>query len=148
MNIFVDFQQRVAALLAGIVKAGNLPETLDLTRFVVEPPRDSTHGDLSTNAAMVYAKEAKAAGSNPRALAVEIAAGLTEFPDVAQAEVAGPGFINIRLTPDVYIGVLRAVLNDSARFGAGVAADASPVNVEYVSANPTGPMHEIGRAHV
>jgi arginyl-tRNA synthetase len=145
MNIFVDFQQRVAALLAGIVKAGNLPEALDLTRFVVEPPRDSTHGDLSTNAAMVYAKEAKAAGSNARALAVEIAAGLAQFSDVAQAEVAGPGFINIRLKPDVYIGVLRAVLNESARFGAGAETGASPVNVEYVSANPTGPMH-VGHA--
>jgi arginyl-tRNA synthetase len=145
MNIFVDFQQRVAGLLAGIVRAGNLPETLDLARFVVEPPRDSTHGDLSTNAAMVYAKEAKAAGSNPRALAVEIAAGLTEFPDVAQAEVAGPGFINIRLKPEVYIDIFRAVLNEGLRFGLGPEADASPVNVEYVSANPTGPMH-VGHA--
>jgi arginyl-tRNA synthetase len=78
MNIFVDFQQRIAALLARVVNAGNLPKALDLTRFVVEPPRDSSHGDLATNAAMVYAKEAKAAGSNPRALAVEIAAGLAE----------------------------------------------------------------------
>jgi len=74
MNIFMDFQQRVAVMLTTIVKAGNLPQTLDLQRFVVEPPRDPAHGDLSTNAAMVYAKEAKASGSNSRALAVEIAA--------------------------------------------------------------------------
>src|SRR5579863_5746509 len=101
MNLFVDFQQRVAALLAGAIEAGVLPDTLDLGRFVVEPPRDSAHGDLATNAAMVYAKEAAANGSNPRALAVRIAAGLAEFPDVERAEVAGPGFINIRLKPDV-----------------------------------------------
>src|SRR5580704_13285211 len=115
MNIFMDFQRRVAGLLAGIVEAGNLPQALDLTRFVVEPPRDAEHGDLSTNAAMVYAKEAKAAGSNPRALAVEIAARLAEFPDVERAEVAGPGFINIRLKSEVYVGVLRAVLNEGRR---------------------------------
>jgi arginyl-tRNA synthetase len=145
MNIFVDFQQRVGALLAGIVEAGNLPQALDLSRFVIEPPRDAEHGDLSTNAAMVYAKEAKAAGSNPRALAVEIAAGLAKFPDVERAEVAGPGFINIRLKPDVYLGILRDVLNEGLRFGAGAASADGPINVEYVSANPTGPMH-VGHA--
>jgi arginyl-tRNA synthetase len=145
MNIFVDFQQRIATLLAGIVKAGNLPQTLDLARFVVEPPRDPSHGDLSTNAAMVYAKEAKAAGSTARALAAEIAAGLAEYADVDQADVAGPGFINMRLKSEVYGGVLRAALIAGRRFGAGAAADVSPVNVEYVSANPTGPMH-VGHA--
>jgi arginyl-tRNA synthetase len=145
MNIFMDFQRRVAGLLAGVVAAGNLPQTLDLTRFVVEPPRDPEHGDLSTNAAMVYAKEAKAAGSNPRTLAVEIAAGLAVFAVVENAEVAGPGFINIRLRPEVYVGVLRAVLDEGRRFGAGAAAEAGPINVEYVSANPTGPMH-VGHA--
>src|SRR5216684_5623245 len=97
MNIFADFQERIASHLARIVASGRLPADLDLGRFVVEPPRDAEHGDLSTNAAMVYAKEAKAAGSNPRALAIEIAEGLAKFPDVERAEVAGPGFINIRL---------------------------------------------------
>ena len=145
MNIFVDFQQRIAALLAGVIRAGRLPQTLDLARFVVEPPRDPSHGDLSTNAAMVYAKEAKAAGSSARALALEIAAGLAEFADVEEADVAGPGFINMRLKPEVYAGVLRAALIEGRRFGAGEADDASPVNVEYVSANPTGPMH-VGHA--
>jgi arginyl-tRNA synthetase len=145
MNIFVDFQQRIAALLAGVIKAGRLPQTLDLARFVVEPPRDPSHGDLSTNAAMVYAKEAKAAGSSARALALEIAAGLAEFADVEEADVAGPGFINMRLKPEVYAGVLRAALIEGRRFGAGEADDVSPVNVEYVSANPTGPMH-VGHA--
>jgi arginyl-tRNA synthetase len=145
MNIFVDFQQRIAVLLAGIVEAGNLPRTLDLGRFVVEPPRDPGHGDLSTNAAMVYAKEAKAAGSNARALAAEIAAALAAMSDVVQAEVAGPGFINIRLKPDVYVGILRSVLSEGLRYGAGVQTDSAPINVEYVSANPTGPMH-VGHA--
>ena len=92
MNVFADFQARVAALIEKRIEAGELPHDLDLARFVVEPPRDAAHGDLSTNAAMVYAKEAKAAGSNPRALAERLAADLAAEPDVAKAEVAGPGF--------------------------------------------------------
>jgi arginyl-tRNA synthetase len=144
MNIFVDFQQRIAALLEEMAAAGRLPAPLDLSRFTVEPPREAAHGDLSTNAAMVFAKEAKAAGLNPRQLAVEIAAALAEEPDVDQAEVAGPGFINIRLKPVVFESVLRSVLAEEARFGAGAPAG-EPINVEYVSANPTGPMH-VGHA--
>jgi arginyl-tRNA synthetase len=144
MNIFADFQQRIAALLEDIVASGGLPRDLDLGRFTVEPPREAAHGDLSTNAAMVYAKEAKAAGSNPRALATEIAAGLAEQADVDQAEVAGPGFINIRLKPLVFENILRAVLAEGPKFGRG-APTSDLVNVEYVSANPTGPMH-VGHA--
>ncbi|HLH48963.1 MAG TPA: arginine--tRNA ligase, partial [Roseiarcus sp.] len=144
MNIFADFQRRIAALLEDIAAAGGLPAPLDLGRFTVEPPREAAHGDLSTNAAMVFAKEAKAAGSNPRALATEIAAGLAEQSDVDQAEVAGPGFINIRLKPVVFENVLRSVLAEGRRFGAGAPAG-EPINVEYVSANPTGPMH-VGHA--
>ncbi|MGD0721447.1 MAG: arginine--tRNA ligase [Roseiarcus sp.] len=145
MNIFVDFQRRVAGLLAALATAGALPDDLDLARFVVEPPRDPAHGDLATNAAMVYAREAKAAGSNPRALAERIVAGLAGFPEVARAEVAGPGFINIRLKPEVYARVLRAALVEGGRYGAGAPDPTGPVNVEYVSANPTGPMH-VGHA--
>src|SRR5579863_8697310 len=144
MNIFADFQRRITTLLEGIVAAGGLPNSIDLERFVVEPPREAAHGDLSTNAAMVYAKEAKAAGSNARTLATEIAAGLAEQEDVDQVEVAGPGFINIRLKPVVYQDVLRSVLKAGARFGAA-APSGEPINVEYVSANPTGPMH-VGHA--
>jgi arginyl-tRNA synthetase len=144
MNIFADFQRRVAALLEDVIVAGGLPKTIDLTRFVVEPPREAAHGHLSTNAAMVYAKEAKAAGSSARELAIEIAAGLAEQEDVDQAEVAGPGFINIRLKPVVFENVLRSVLSDAGRFGA-LASSGEKVNVEYVSANPTGPMH-VGHA--
>ena len=83
MNIFADFEARVAAVLAARVAAGLLPQGLDLTRFVVEPPRDPAHGDLATNAAMVYAKEAKAAGSSPRALAESLGLGLQGTPGVA-----------------------------------------------------------------
>ena len=111
MNVFADFQARVGALIEKRIEAGELPHDLDLARFVVEPPRDAAHGDLSTNAAMVYAKEAKAAGSNPRALAERLAADLAAEPDVAKAEVAGPGFINIVLKPEVYEKVLNAVLD-------------------------------------
>src|SRR5260370_23060981 len=99
MNIFADFQSRVSALLERRVAGGELPRDLDLGGFVVEPPREAAHGDLSTNAAMVYAREAKTAGSSPRALAAGLAADLAQATDVLKAEVAGPGFINIVLRP-------------------------------------------------
>ena len=145
MNIFADFQSRIAGLLEKRIAAGELPRDLDLGRFVVEPPREAAHGDLSTNAAMVYAQEAKQAGSNPRALAAALVADLRGEPDVLKAEVAGPGFINIVLRPEVYEQVLKTVLIQGARFGAGAPSSEGPVNVEYVSANPTGPMH-VGHA--
>jgi arginyl-tRNA synthetase len=140
MNIYADFHARVAGLLKSIIASGRLPADLDLTRFVVEPPRDSAHGDLSVNAAMVYAKEAKAHFANPRQLATELAISLADDPDVDQAEVAGPGFLNIRLKPHVFAKILDAVLGEGTNFGAGGAAPGK-INVEYVSANPTGPMH-------
>ncbi len=116
---FCGFPGARAALIEKRIETGELPRDLDLARFVVEPPRDATHGDLSTNAAMVYAKEAKAVGSNPRALAERLAADLAAEPDVAKAQVAGPGFINIVLKPEVYERVLSAVLTQEAAFGAG-----------------------------
>ena len=140
MNIFAIFHDRVAAVLSRFAGEGRLPEGLDVSRFVVEPPRDLAHGDLAINAAMVYAKEAKASFGNPRQLATEIAFALAVDADVAQAEVAGPGFINVTLKPEVYARLLQSILVEGAAFGRG-AADPSPVNVEYVSANPTGPMH-------
>ena len=140
MNIFADFTTRIAAILQGMIDAGRLPAGLDLARFVVEPPRDASHGDLSANAAMVFAKEAKAHFANPRQLATEIAYALVGMPDVAQAEVAGPGFVNITLKPAVFIDVLRAVMAAGSDFGR-VKGQGEKINVEYVSANPTGPMH-------
>ena len=139
MNLFAEFQTRVATILREIAASGRLPGDLDLGRFVVEPTKDAAHGDLATNAAMVYAKEAKAHFPNPRQLATEIAFALAQDQDVENAEVAGPGFINIRLKHSVYADVLRACLKDAA-YGQGRGLPGK-VNVEYVSANPTGPMH-------
>jgi arginyl-tRNA synthetase len=141
MNLFADIHARIARILAGIAADGRLPEGIDLSRFTVEPPRDPSHGDFASNAAMVFAKEAKAHFSNPRQLATEIAFSLANEPDIDRAEVAGPGFINIVMQPHAFHRVLRASLADG-RYGAGEQPAGAPkVNVEYVSANPTGPMH-------
>ena len=143
MNIFAEFHARIAAILDRYGKEGRLPPGLDLKRFVVEPPRDPSMGDLACNAAMVYAKEAKSFFANPRQLATELAFELTQEPDVDQAEVAGPGFLNIRLKARVFADLLRVILVEGPDFGRGAAGRvaSNKVNVEFVSANPTGPMH-------
>ncbi|MGH9208182.1 MAG: arginine--tRNA ligase, partial [Acidimicrobiales bacterium] len=143
MNLYAEFQDLIGSILRRIAAQGRMPENLDLQRFTVEPPRDPAHGDLSTNAAMVYAKEARSFFTNSRQLAVEIAAALSDNPDVAEAEVAGPGFINVRFKPAVFARVLRAALEQGPRFGRPALGGAKKLklNVEYVSANPTGPMH-------
>ncbi|MBA1156762.1 arginine--tRNA ligase [Microvirga mediterraneensis] len=138
MNIFGLFEKRVADALGRLAEAGRMPSGLDVSRVVVEPPRDSSHGDLATNAAMVLAKEAR---MNPRALAELLVADLKDDPRVTNVEIAGPGFINIRLAPSVLHEVLRAAVVDSDGFGRSGQGAGAPVNVEYVSANPTGPMH-------
>ena len=142
MNIFATFEARVRAAVQGLLRAGQLPEGLDLSRVVVEPPRDASHGDLATNAALVLAKEAK---TNPKALGEALAAELRKDPDVVEASVAGPGFINLRLAPDLFHAVVRAALSEGDAYGRGVRqaahGSAGRVNIEYVSANPTGPMH-------
>src|SRR5436305_13700942 len=145
MNIFAAFHERIGRHIDAIAASGRLPAGLDKSRFVVEPPRDPGHGDLASNVAMVLAKEGKPHFANPRQLASEIAGLLAEDPDVAEAEVAGPGFLNIRRKPHVFVRVLREVLARGWDFGrapadrAGRAAE--KVNVEYVSSKPTGPMH-------
>ena len=141
MNLFAEFQNRIAAILTGLADEGRLPPELDLSRFVVEPPRDAGHGDLATNVAMVYAREAKLHFASPRQLATEIAFILAQDPDVDAAEVAGPGFINIRLKRAVFAKVLAAAIAAGASYGRPAERPGEPVNVEYVSANPTGPMH-------
>ena len=143
MNLYAEFQDKIAAILRRIAASGRLPKDLDLGRFSVEPPRDPAHGDLATNAAMVYAKEARPAFASPRQLATEIAAALAEDPIVAEAEVAGPGFLNLRLKPAAFYAVLRAVLVQNQDFGRPDPAKTAQkkINIEYVSANPTGPMH-------
>jgi arginyl-tRNA synthetase len=141
MNIFNEFHDKIGAILAAIAAEGRLPGA-NLGRFVVEPPRDPQHGDLACNAAMLYAKAGSEFYANPRQLAVEIAAGLAADPDVEAAEVAGPGFINIRLRPQAFHRVLAAALRAGPQYGTiDRRAGEAPVNVEYVSANPTGPMH-------
>ncbi|WP_298956838.1 arginine--tRNA ligase [uncultured Methylobacterium sp.] len=137
MNIFAVFEERIGEALESLTRAGSLPEGLDRRRVVVEPPRDASHGDLATNAAMVLAKEAR---TNPKALAELIAAELRADPRVTEASVAGPGFINLRLDPAVFGDVVRAALAQGKAYGRG-GAGGPVVNVEYVSANPTGPMH-------
>ena len=138
MNLFETYSARVASALAALAERGALPAGLDLGRVVVEPTRDPAHGDLATNAAMVLAKEA---GTNPRALAALLVEELSRDPEIVSAEIAGPGFINLRLDPAVFTGVLKAAVEAGTEFGRGTAKGEPRINVEYVSANPTGPMH-------
>src|SRR5215813_2805943 len=137
-NIFAAVLDKVRAANDVLVADGVLPAGIDQSRIVVEPPRESAHGDMATNAAMVLAKDA---GAKPRALADAIAAKLRGDDLVAKAEVAGPGFINLTLKPAAWIDALRAVLAMGANYGRSDVGRGAAVNVEYVSANPTGPLH-------
>lgn len=138
MNIFETFSARLATVLTGLAEAGRLPAGLSLARVVVEPTKDPAHGDLAINAAMVLAKEA---GMAPRALAELIVAELAKDSDVLKAEIAGPGFINLTLQPAVFTQVLKAAVLAGTEHGRGAPKRDPKINVEYVSANPTGPMH-------
>jgi arginyl-tRNA synthetase len=138
LTLYARFADAIDQALDALEAAGTLPAGIDRRNVAVEPPRDASHGDLATNAAMVLAKPAK---TNPRALAEAIAAKLGALPDVATAEVAGPGFINLRLTPNVWQGELKTIAADGDDYGRSHMGDGVRVNVEYVSANPTGPMH-------
>src|SRR5256884_3579148 len=137
-NIFASVLDRVRAANNALIADGVLPAGIDQSRIVVEPPRESAHGDMATNAAMVLAKDA---GSKPRPLAEAIAAKLRGDELVAKAEVAGPGFINLTLKPAAWIDALRAVLATGANYGRSDIGQGTAVDVEYVSANPTGPLH-------
>ena len=137
MNLFNDIRAVVIEALTKMAEAGELPQGLDLSNVAVEPPRDPAHGDMATNAAMVLAKPA---GMKPRDIADRLAARLTD-PRIAAAEVAGPGFLNLRLAPAIWHDVVRAALKSGVDFGRSDMGAGSRVNVEFVSANPTGPMH-------
>ncbi len=137
-HLFADVLARVHAVCGVLATEGGWPAGIDLSRVVVEPPRDAAHGDMATNAAMVLAKEAK---TKPRDLAEKIAEKLRDDDLIASVEIAGPGFINLTLKPQAWSDALRTVLREGASYGRGVAGAAGKVNVEYVSANPTGPMH-------
>jgi arginyl-tRNA synthetase len=137
-HLFADVLARVHAICAALATEGQWPDGVDFSRVVVEPPRDASHGDMATNAAMVLAKEAKA---KPRELADKIAEKLRADDLIASVDVAGPGFINLTLKPQVWADALRTVLREGAAYGKSALGNAQKVNVEYVSANPTGPMH-------
>ena len=137
-HLFADVLARVHAICAGLAAEGQWPAGIDFSRVVVEPPRDATHGDMATNAAMVLAKDAKV---KPRDLADRIAEKLRADDLVASVDVAGPGFINLTLKPQVWADELRTVLRESVAYGKSAIGRGAKVNVEYVSANPTGPMH-------
>ncbi len=138
MNLFADIRSLVLDGLAALQAEGALPEGLDFANVAVEPPRDPSHGDMATNAAMVLAKPAAA---KPRDIAERLAPKLEADPRIASAEVAGPGFLNLRLSPEVWRGAVRTALEAGADYGRSDMGAGEKVNVEYVSANPTGPLH-------
>ncbi|MBA3729431.1 MAG: arginine--tRNA ligase [Sphingomonas sp.] len=138
MSIYATYDALLGEVLDTLEADGTLPAGLDRKPVAVEPPRDAGHGDLATNAAMVLAK---GAGTNPRALAALIAPKLEALPDVTEVSVAGPGFINVRLSDAAWQRELANVLEKEERYGLSTVGAGERVNVEYVSANPTGPMH-------
>ena len=138
MNLFAHFQAAARNELSAMMAAGELPPGLDLSRVTAEPPRDATHGDVTTNAAMVVAK---AAAMAPKVLAEILAKRLARQPDVLSADVAGPGFINLRLEETFWPKILDAILAKGDHYGRSELGKGIKSNVEYVSANPTGPLH-------
>ena len=138
MNIFADFNERVIKVVEALDLKDKDGGVVDVSRIAVEPPRDASHGDLAINAAMVLAKPT---GQNPRVLAERLAEELRKDKDIAAVDVAGPGFVNLRLTDGFWQTHLRSLLKVGTDFGRSTIGSGVKVNVEYVSANPTGPMH-------
>ena len=137
MNIFNHYREEIIKLLEAQVAAGELPDGLDMSRVKVEPPREASHGDMATNAAMVLAKPA---GKNPRQLAEALAEKLKSVPGVAETSVAGPGFVNFKLVDSEWISILTEILELGIHYGDSTLGKHEKINVEYVSANPTGPL--------
>jgi len=137
-TLYTAFTATIEAALSELIADGALPEGTSFKNVTVEPPRDPSHGDLATNAAMVLAKPAK---TNPRALAEQITAKLSTHPAITSADIAGPGFINLRLDPAAWLAELQAIATLGDAYGRSAMGAGATVNVEYVSANPTGPMH-------
>lgn len=138
MNIFNQFRHKIQTALQELAASRGWPDGLPFDRVTVEPPRDAAHGDISTNAAMLLAKPV---GAAPRAIAGPLAEALAALPEVEAAEVAGPGFINLRLAPSVWLRQVSAILEAGTGYGHSDLGAGRRVNVEYVSANPTGPLH-------
>ena len=137
-TLHAGFAAKIDAVLNALEMEGSLPPETDRSNVTVEPPRDPSHGDLATNAAMVLAKQAK---TNPRALAEKIVEHLMREPDITEASIAGPGFINLRLSEQAWLRELAAIAALGADYGRSQIGGGKTVNIEYVSANPTGPMH-------
>jgi len=142
MNIFAAYKTHIDAVVGALMAEGALPAGLDLTRVAAEPPREAGHGDISTNAAMILAKPA---GKPPRAVAELLVDRLKKLPDVTDVSIAGPGFINLKVNDDLWRSALRDVLTEGVAYGNADVGKGEAINVEYVSANPTGPMH-VGHA--
>jgi len=142
MNLFALFKAEIDKELAALAEDGLVPQGADTSAVTAEPPRDPAHGDISTNAALVLAK---AAGRKPRDIAEPLAERMRVHPDVTEAEVAGPGFVNLRLGPSFWQARLGEILDAGAGYGDSRLGAGRKVNVEYVSANPTGPLH-VGHA--
>lgn len=142
MNIFNRMRSELERVIQALQTSGALPADLDISKITMEPPRDASHGDMATNAAMMLAKPV---GKPPRAIAELLKPGLEGLDAVAAVEIAGPGFINLTLKPSLWRDQLRAILEAGLDYGRSTMGGNVPVNVEYVSANPTGPLH-IGHA--
>ncbi|MGC1498158.1 MAG: arginine--tRNA ligase [Sulfitobacter sp.] len=138
MNLFAEIRTLIIATLEQMVAQGTLPAGLNMDAITAEPPRDASHGDMATNAAMVLAKPA---GMKPRDIAENLAELLAQDARITSAEVAGPGFLNLRLAPALWQGIAAAILTQGTDFGRATLGQGQKVNVEYVSANPTGPLH-------
>ncbi|MCJ9430249.1 arginine--tRNA ligase [Kordiimonas marina] len=138
MNVFTHFRDAVDAALKDLANTGALPEGLDTRNIAVEPPRDASHGDIAINAALVLSKQAK---MNPREIATLLAGKLEALPEVEKVDIAGPGFINMTIAASYWQAQVKAILEAGTHFGDSQMGGGDKVNVEYVSANPTGPMH-------
>lgn len=138
MNFFHEIRKHILAAIQALVADGDLPEGTDASRVTAEPPRDESHGDISTNAAMVLAKPA---GKNPRELAEKLVAKLQNIDVIAEVSVAGPGFVNIRMVDEFWDQQLLSILEVGAEYGKSNVGLGEKINLEYVSANPTGPIH-------
>ena len=138
MNPYRHFIGVIEAALGAMQAAGELPAGLDFSAITAEPPRDAAHGDIATNAAMVLAKPAQ---KKPRDIADALLPRLRANPDVVDGSVAGPGFINLKLADSFWLERLRECLKQGVAYGDSTMGGGKKVNVEYVSANPTGPLH-------
>ena len=138
MNVFEFVRGQIVAVVAGLIERGELRNVADLSRIVVEPPKDTSHGDMATNVALVLSKEV---GISPRELAELLVPLIIKIEGVSHAAIAGPGFINLILADTLYHDVLKNILTSGLEFGRSTVGQGEAVNVEYVSANPTGPLH-------